>query len=524
MMRFERLLVTVGLAGLMVSAARLHADVFVDSGGHSLPHWAPIWSWERSGAPTKWQRDTDQMATLHALISQMTGTGRVGSHCVEGVSRTGQVIHLCFDENTPEWYIESVSRRIFGDFSPAYDAVVRWSVTSYGSTGPRGNPIRLRWSFIPDGTLVYDIANSQWEPSNLFATLDTQFSGNTALWQNQFRRAFASWSAVAGIQFEEVPDDGAPFPGSPGSAVPPRGDIRIGGCEMDRPGGILAYSHLPDGGDIVIDTLELWYDPATDYQRLRYVVIHEIGHSLGLLHVGPCDCTKIMEPRRCSNFDSPQDDDIRGAQRFYGDTHEVNDSAGTATFIGSLGELPGSRIRIEASLDRIDDIDYYRFTVGPNRRITIGVDPIGSTYNVGPLTDCAASYPSVNTRAIQNLELELLAPDGTTVLASATAKGVGLGELIRAPLYPAGGTFYVRVFSGTGSTDDVQRYSLGMYTSSLPPGDVNGDGCVDDADLLAILFHFGDTDPRYDLNGDGVVDDADLLIVLFNFGRGCGEP
>jgi hypothetical protein len=524
MMRFERLLVTVGFAGLMVSAARLHADVFVDSWGHSLPHWAPIWSWERSGAPTKWQRDTDQMAPLHALISQMTGTGRVGSHCVEGVSRTGQVIHLCFDENTPEWYIESVSRRIFGDFSPAYEAWIRWSVTSYGSTGPRGNPIRLRWSFILDGTLVRDIASGQWEPSNLFATLDTQFSGNTALWQNQFRRAFASWSAVAGIQFVEVSDDGAPFPDSPGSADAPRGDIRIGGCEMDGPGLILAYSTLPDVGDIVIDTSDSWYDPTTDYQRLRYVVIHEMGHSLGLHHVGPCDCTKIMEPRRCSSFDSPQDDDIRGAQRFYGDTHEVNDSAGTATFIGSLDELPGGRIRKEASLDRIDDIDYYRFTVGPNRRINISVGPIGSTYNVGPLTNCADSYPSVNTRAIQNLELELLAPDGTTVLASATANGVGLGELIRAPLYPAGGTFYVRVFSGPGSRDDVQRYSLGMSTSSLPPGDVNGDGCVDDADLLAILFHFGDTDPRYDLNGDGVVDDADLLIVLFNFGRGCGEP
>jgi hypothetical protein len=219
-----------------------------------------------------------------------------------------------------------------------------------------------------------------------------------------------------------------------------------------------------------------------------------------------------------------QDDDIRGAQRFYGDTHEVNDSAGTATFIGSPGERPGGGIRIEASLDRIDDIDYYRFTVGPNRRINIGVGPIGSTYNVGPLTDCAASYPSVNTRAIQNLELELLAPDGTTVLASATRNGIGFGERIVAPLYPAGGTFYVRVFSGAGSTDDVQRYALGLYTESLPPGDTNGDGCVDDSDLLNIMLSYGGTDPRYDLNGDGIVDDGDLLIVLLNFGRGCGEP
>jgi hypothetical protein len=52
-------------------------------------------------------------------------------------------------------------------------------------------------------------------------------------------------------------------------------------------------------------------------------------------------------------------------------------------------------------------------------------------------------------------------------------------------------------------------------------GDVNCDRCVDDADLLQVLFNFGGDDPNSDINGDGVVDDADLLTVLFNFGSGC---
>ncbi|GIV11287.1 MAG: hypothetical protein KatS3mg020_0778 [Fimbriimonadales bacterium] len=52
-------------------------------------------------------------------------------------------------------------------------------------------------------------------------------------------------------------------------------------------------------------------------------------------------------------------------------------------------------------------------------------------------------------------------------------------------------------------------------------GDVNDDGCVDDADLLVVLFAFGGSNPLADVNGDGSVDDADLLIVLFNFGNGC---
>jgi hypothetical protein len=50
---------------------------------------------------------------------------------------------------------------------------------------------------------------------------------------------------------------------------------------------------------------------------------------------------------------------------------------------------------------------------------------------------------------------------------------------------------------------------------------VNGDGCVDDADLLIVLFNFGSAGGQGDVNGDNIVDDADLLIVLFNFGAGC---
>ncbi len=53
-------------------------------------------------------------------------------------------------------------------------------------------------------------------------------------------------------------------------------------------------------------------------------------------------------------------------------------------------------------------------------------------------------------------------------------------------------------------------------------GDVDGNGCVDDADLLQVLFAFGATGANLaDVNCDALVDDADLLIVLFNFGSGC---
>jgi len=54
------------------------------------------------------------------------------------------------------------------------------------------------------------------------------------------------------------------------------------------------------------------------------------------------------------------------------------------------------------------------------------------------------------------------------------------------------------------------------------PGDLNGDGFVDGADLLILLSEWGDCespdDCHADLNNDGTVDGADLLILLSNWG------
>ncbi|GIV11278.1 MAG: hypothetical protein KatS3mg020_0769 [Fimbriimonadales bacterium] len=73
-----------------------------------------------------------------------------------------------------------------------------------------------------------------------------------------------------------------------------------------------------------------------------------------------------------------------------------------------------------------------------------------------------------------------------------------------------------------GTTPDAYAFDIFNFTSGFGPdpsqGDVNLDGVVDDADLLAILFEFGSSNAAVDTNSDGVVDDADLLTVLFNFG------
>jgi len=76
------------------------------------------------------------------------------------------------------------------------------------------------------------------------------------------------------------------------------------------------------------------------------------------------------------------------------------------------------------------------------------------------------------------------------------------------------GTIYVSGAAGDASHSEAIVWVIAP--------DTNGDGCMDDADLLAILLNFGLVGcSPYDLNGDGAVDDGDLLIALFNFGNGC---
>lgn len=62
-------------------------------------------------------------------------------------------------------------------------------------------------------------------------------------------------------------------------------------------------------------------------------------------------------------------------------------------------------------------------------------------------------------------------------------------------------------------------------TALFEPGDANGDGRVDVADLDILLAHWGEAvtpfdRPRGDLDGDGVVGDSDLALVQAHWGAG----
>ncbi|OYT69424.1 MAG: hypothetical protein CFK49_12320 [Armatimonadetes bacterium JP3_11] len=111
----------------------------------------------------------------------------------------------------------------------------------------------------------------------------------------------------------------------------------------------------------------------------------------------------------------------------------------------------------------------------------------------GGIEDLNSAYASLLTDGSELLNAYAISPDGRYI--------VGLGY--------------------NAATRRYEAYLLDTWRT----GDTDGDGCIDDSDLLAVLFAFGTPGTGYtrheDINKDGIVDDADLLQVLFNFGQGC---
>lgn len=123
-------------------------------------------------------------------------------------------------------------------------------------------------------------------------------------------------------------------------------------------------------------------------------------------------------------------------------------------------------------------------------------------------------------------------PDGTKLLSGSSGGQIRLLKVPSGSLIKAfdGNALAFGIYGVAVSPDgDKFAFSLGdgsvgmAHMPVIPPptGDVNGDGCVDDIDLLLVIFAFGNAGGPEDLDGNGIVDDDDLLSVLFNFGAGC---
>lgn len=348
----------------------------------------------------------------------------------------------------------------------------RWSTTATNGGGlSQGDPTTITWSIVPDGTSIFGYNGEPTSASNLRAFLNAIY-GSQAVWLPLFQQVFDRWSELNGVTYVYEPnDDGSAWTSTTiaGGVLGVRGDVRISGHFIDGNSNVLAYNFFPNFGDMVIDTADNTYNNTTNNSRvLRNVLAHEHGHGLGLSHVCPVSQTKLMEPFLSVAFDGPQFDDILATNRGYGDSFESNDAPGIATSLGSLAV--GDTVSLDTrSIDDNSDPDFFAFTVGAGTNASVTISPSGSSYLSGPQNangSCSAGT-TYNPADNQNLALQILDTNGSTVLASANATGAGGSESLSSVALPGAGSYYVSI---SGPNNEAQLYSLSLNVGSTGGG------------------------------------------------------
>ena len=365
------------------------------------------------------------------------------------------------------------------------------TATNLSGQSAQGQPVTLTWSIVSDGTPVSGGVGEPAAPSALRARLAEIYGGSATAdprdqpWFPVFQATFDNLAANSGLRFVYEPaDDGSSISGSSLSGtLGVRADIRISGHPIDGNSNTLAYAYFPDNGDVVIDTDDSFYNTISNNSiRLRNVVEHEIGHSLGLDHVCPINATKLMEPSLTTAFRGSQFDDIYSHQRNYGDPLEVhgalrnNDSPANAT---PLALTTGSEAAWQwLSIDDNGDVDHFSFTGTRDQQITVRIipsdpilpnDPVNDTYLEGSQnsdSSCSAGTPFDPTNQ-HDLSLDLLASNGTTVVATAPSRPAGETEGIVDFQLPADGTHIIRVRGGLA--DRAQLYRMEVLKVDAAP-------------------------------------------------------
>ena len=391
---------------------------------------------------------------MHAVVGQavLADAARIHGTDSPQYCATRGLIATCIHPDTPPERVEELLRNLpTWDGDGRYQLGDRWNTTAIdGDAGNTGAPINLTYSFLDDGVMIPGNNNEPDSASRLYLVMNGHF-GSEAVWKAMFAEMFDDWGKHIGVTYEEVDDDGAAFPNFPGE-LGLRGDVRIGSHPIDGQYGVLAYNYYPDVGDMVLDSSDNWGAPYNDHVFMRNIIRHEHGHGLGLGHVSPENCQKLMEPYICQNFDGPQDDDLRGAMRNYGDTHEFNNNAAGAT---DLGALEGPFVlELPASLTTSVDFDYYRFTTTGAAELDVVLDPVGQRYDLEGVM--------VETDEVMDLAFRVLGGEnGADMLIQVNDVGLGDDEILVDFPLPAPGDYWILVFRAAG-TPDVQRYDLAL--------------------------------------------------------------
>lgn len=354
----------------------------------------------------------------------------------------------------------------------------------------------LTYSFPNDGVMWGLSPNPGVTGVNTLNARLVETFGSLDRGREYIRAALASWRRSAGLTYTEVADDNSIMSNTT-TRSPARGDIRIGGFNFAAsPNGILAYNAFPSslgtsgiaGGDMAINTS--YFIPSTfqlsnsDYRYFRNTVAHEHGHGLGCIHSIPCDMTKLMEPMIAQTFNMVQGDELRAAQRNYGDRFSGNNSNIAAVDLGNLtSPVVRSVILRDLSTNgsggaNFTGEDWFRFTISSTQNVTITATPTGQTTVQGPQDfSCSGTTSSVNSLLAGNLFIELKTGINQPITI-ANSNPAGVPETISMPTLAAG-TYLVRIKdSGPNPAENqvVQTYDLTIRVGSslAPPQPIAG--------------------------------------------------
>ena len=311
-----------------------------------------------------------------------------------------------------------------------------------GGQWDNSKPISV--SVAPDG-VAWDsgtnILNSQ---------LDAEF-GNTS-WQNTIATAIQTWAVAANLNFTTSPDGNYAF-NSVGAnqGDPDFGDIRVAGFNFPTKEIALTYGPPPNGwtaaGDVKLNTDYTF--GTTGQWDLETVLIHELGHSLGLgesPQPSSVMYTYYSGVRHdLSNFD------VEGIQSLYGPrVADQFQSQGQASSTGSAVDLSGNlnaagiAVVNGLSLNSIGDSEYFSVTAPANQQ--------GATLMVNAVAN-GHSLLSPKVTVIEALT-------GATLAANSHTDQYGDTASVSIPNAQAGHRYFIVVTGAAQNVFAVGNYSL----------------------------------------------------------------
>jgi hypothetical protein len=217
---------------------------------------------------------------------------------------------------------------------------------------------------------------------------------------------------------------------------------------------------------------------------------------------------KLMEPFYEDRFDGPQQDDIRGVQRRYGDIYEPNGTPAAAFNLGTLAPSTATNLGTGSGVAGAStaglsggETDFYRFTVDQPRLVNISATPVGTTYLSGPQNSngsCSAGT-NINALAQHDLVLAVLPPNGTgvgTAYITVNATAAGLAESQTSVLVNAGDNFLrITSDSDTAAITQTQLYTAQIQIQGTNLTTTASDGTF--ADKIAVSWSAVPNATRY---------------------------